>query len=86
MFVYEKNGSICVTFQSNKPVAAPEYVIAIDEKNRDVVINGKSYTSLTATKIVETPSVSTTKKKNNTPVVEEKATVEDEKIEETVAE
>ena len=32
MFVYQdKSGNICVTFTDNKPVAAPEYVIAIDE-------------------------------------------------------
>lgn len=32
MFVYQnKDGHICVTFTDNKPVEAPEYVIAIDE-------------------------------------------------------
>lgn len=33
MFVYQnKDGHICVTFTSNKPVEAPEYVIAIDDE------------------------------------------------------
>lgn len=32
MFMYQnKEGHVCVTFTSNKPVDAPEYVIAIDE-------------------------------------------------------
>lgn len=32
MFMYQnKKGHICVTFTDNKPVEAPEYVIAIDE-------------------------------------------------------
>lgn len=32
MFVYQnKDGHICVTFTDNKPVEAPEYVIAVDE-------------------------------------------------------
>lgn len=32
MFVYQnKSGHICVTFIDNKPVKAPEYVIAVDE-------------------------------------------------------
>lgn len=32
MFMYQnKDGHICVTFTDNKPVEAPEYVIAIDE-------------------------------------------------------
>lgn len=32
MFVYQnKDGHICVTFEANKPVEAPEYVIAVDE-------------------------------------------------------
>lgn len=32
MFVYQdKDGNICVTFNDNKPVENPEYVIAIDE-------------------------------------------------------
>lgn len=32
MFVYQnKAGHICVTFTDNKPVKAPEYVIAVDK-------------------------------------------------------
>ena len=43
MFIYERNGSICVTFKANKPVDAPEYVITIDEKNESVYVNGKQF-------------------------------------------
>lgn len=43
MFIYEKNGAICVTFKDNKPVAAPEYVIAIDAAGEQIYINGKVY-------------------------------------------
>jgi hypothetical protein len=33
MFVYQnKEGQICVTFADNKPVEAPEFVIAIDKE------------------------------------------------------
>lgn len=33
MFVYQnKDGHICVTFTANKPVEAPEYVIAVDDE------------------------------------------------------
>lgn len=35
MFVYQdKDGNICVTFNNNKPVKNPEYVIAIDEPSK----------------------------------------------------
>lgn len=35
MFVYQnKEGNICVTFADNKPVAAPEYVIAVSEADK----------------------------------------------------
>lgn len=38
MFVYQnKEGHICVTFQDNKPVESPEYVIKIDEENKKLV-------------------------------------------------
>lgn len=38
MFVYQnKEGHICVTFQDNKPVEVPEYVIKIDEENKKLV-------------------------------------------------
>ena len=43
MFIYERNGSICVTFKANKPVDAPEYVITIDRKNETVYVNGKKF-------------------------------------------
>lgn len=32
MFVYERDGAICVTFKDTKPVEEPEYVIAVDEE------------------------------------------------------
>lgn len=43
MFMYEKNGAICVTFKSNMPVDAPEYVITIDKESRSVYVNGKQF-------------------------------------------
>lgn len=43
MFIYEKNGSICVTFKGNKPVDAPEYVITIDKENQSVYVNGQKF-------------------------------------------
>ena len=43
MFIYEKNGAICVTFKSNKPVDAPEYVITIDPVTESVSVNGKQF-------------------------------------------
>ena len=42
MFVYEKDNTICVTFKSNKPVDAPEYVIVVDEQNKSITINGQT--------------------------------------------
>ena len=53
MFIYEKNGSICITFKSNKPVDAPEYVITLDEANTTVYINGKPFTDPVEDPIVE---------------------------------
>lgn len=39
MFVYQRDGKICVTFQSNVPVTNPEYVISIDPKSKTILIN-----------------------------------------------
>ena len=40
MFVYQNvNRNICVTFESNKPVANPEYVIHIDHDNKKIFVN-----------------------------------------------
>lgn len=42
MFVYQNvNRDICVTFKSNKPVAEPEYVIAIDNEAGTLTVNGQ---------------------------------------------
>lgn len=43
MFIYEKNGSMCVTFKGNKPVDTPEYVITIDPITESISINGKKF-------------------------------------------
>lgn len=40
MFVYERNGKICVTFQDNKPVDVPEYVIVVDKESGTISVNG----------------------------------------------
>ena len=43
MFMYQnKDGHICITFTDNKPVEAPEYVIAIDEAAKALyMVSGK---------------------------------------------
>ena len=41
MFVYQnKAGNICVTFEDNKPVEAPEYVIVVDKDAKTIAIEG----------------------------------------------
>ena len=41
MFVYQnKAGNICVTFEDNKPVEAPEYVIVVDMVAKTFAIEG----------------------------------------------
>ncbi len=40
MFVYEKNGNICVALEGNLPVNTPAYVIDIDEEAKTISING----------------------------------------------
>lgn len=45
MFVYQnKAGDICVTFKSNKPVTAPEYIFTIDEVAGTIRVNGADVT------------------------------------------
>lgn len=45
MFVYQnKAGDICVTFKSNKPVTAPEYIFTIDEVAGTIRVNGSEVT------------------------------------------
>ena len=41
MFVYQNaNRDICITFQDNKPVEAPEYVITVDKEAGTIAVNG----------------------------------------------
>ena len=41
MFVYQNaNREICITFQDNKPVEAPEYVITVDKEAGTLAVNG----------------------------------------------
>ena len=76
MFIYEKNGSICVTFKGNKPVEAPEYVITIDKENETVYVNGQKFVDpveepVTVEAPVVEPAARKTTKKSETvePVV-----------------
>lgn len=39
MFCYEKDGKLCITFKSNKPVNMPEYMIDISENNTLIANN-----------------------------------------------
>ncbi len=46
MFVYQNaERDICVTFESNKPVANPEYVIRIDHAEGTISVNGQVMTA-----------------------------------------
>lgn len=66
MFIYEKNGAICVTFRDNKPVAAPEYVIVIDEATQSVSVNGKKFFEPTEeVEVVKEPVKEVAPKKTN---------------------
>lgn len=40
MFVYERNGNICIALEGNLPVNTPAYVIDIDEEAKTISING----------------------------------------------
>jgi hypothetical protein len=66
MFVYQnKAGHICVTFAGNKPVEAPEYVIAVDEAAKKLyMVSGtieempeQEEEVVEKTVVVETPKV-----------------------------
>lgn len=70
MFVYQnKDGNICVTFQDNKPVESPEYVIAVDNDAKALyMVSGEiSPVPVEDTEIVE-------------PVVEETVEEEDDTV------
>ena len=41
MFVYEKNGNICVVFDGNLPQEVPAYSIDINEEAQNISVNGK---------------------------------------------
>ena len=66
MFVYQnKDGHICVTFEANKPVEKPEYVIAVDDAAKKLyMVSGtidampeKDEDVVEETVVVETPKV-----------------------------
>ena len=66
MFVYQnKAGHICITFTGNKPVHAPEYVIAVDESAKKLyMVSGtiekmpeQEEEVVEETVVVETPKV-----------------------------
>ncbi len=41
MFVYQnKEGAVCITFQDNKPVENPEYVLVVDKEAGTLTVNG----------------------------------------------
>lgn len=49
MFVYQNaDRDICVTFEGNKPVENPEYVIAIDHEAGTISVNGQVMTAASA--------------------------------------
>jgi len=50
MFVYQnKNRDICITFEDNKPVENPEFVIIVDEEAKTITLNGGSESSSEST-------------------------------------
>ena len=41
MFVYQnKERKICITFEDNKPVENPEFVIVVDEETKSITLEG----------------------------------------------
>lgn len=47
MFVYQnKNGDICVTFEDNKPVENPEFVITVDKDAKTISLAGSDSTEV----------------------------------------
>ena len=53
MFIYERNGRICVTFKDDKPVAAPEYEFVVDKEADTVTVNGKVLTPMVTEELAE---------------------------------
>ena len=51
MFVYERNGKICVTFQNNMPVESPEYEFLIDKEAGLIYVNGIPMVAVNATQL-----------------------------------
>lgn len=41
MFVYERDGNICVALEGNLPVNTPAYTIDIDEEAGTISVNGQ---------------------------------------------
>lgn len=80
MFIYEKNGAICVTFKDNKPVPTPDYVIVIDEDTKDVIINGRPYSQL----VKSTQKQFAAKKQAATIVTKEEPEVKEETLPEVI--
>lgn len=70
MFVYQnKEGQICVTFTDNKPVEAPEFVIAIDEEAKTLYMVAGEIAPMPATdEVTEVAEVDET---DDTTVVED---------------
>lgn len=61
MFVYQNvNRDICVTFDSNKPVKTPDYVISIDHENHTITINGQVVAPVEEEPVEETTVVEET--------------------------
>lgn len=76
MFVYQNaNRDICVTFESNKPVENPEYVIAIDHEAGTISVNGQVMEAV-STEAAEPEAVEP--EAEETPVEEPAAAVEDD--------
>ena len=53
MFIYERNGRICVTFKDDKPVPAPEYEFVVDKEADTVTVNGKVLTPMVTEELAE---------------------------------
>ena len=70
MFVYQNaNREICITFQDNKPVEAPEYVIAVDKEAGTLAVNGTVVAVASGDAATQTPVAPA--EPGNTDVVED---------------
>lgn len=82
MFVFERNGAICVSFKHNQPTDTPDYVIVFDETNKTVVVNGKPFSANNTAEetpvpeVEETPAPKATRKSKQVvePTIEETVT------------